>query len=418
VRTLGAAAGFVLLAHAVSVEELGVWGLYLTTAALLDTLREGLIRSGFVRFASAANPETFRSITGAAIELMVGATAASIIAVLCLAGMLTAAQLSTDLVALFLVYPIYALGSGAYSLATIVLQAKLGFGAILVARTASVVATVGGLGLAIALDTSSLTVAAVLAYAAGALAGALVAIPAAWGTLSGRPTRDADWTRRMLRHGRVAMATRLGSSAYRATDVYLLGAVLGPAAVGLYAVAWKIADLVELPLQAMVTVLMPDVSARAALGHQDAAAATRRAAAVLTATLIPITAAMAALAGDLLTVVGGPEYVAATSVLLVLCLFGLLRPADRTQGVLLDAIGRPGENLRKLGVTLTVNVVGNTAALATFGTDALPAVAGVSVLATLVGIAFAEWSLGPLALTARTSITLDSPLDQVRPSHL
>ncbi len=136
-------------------------------------------------------------------------------------------------------------------------------------------------------------------------------------------------------------------------DVAILGALVGPATLGVYAVASKYAELLRLPGLAITYVLYPRLAAR---DHKEAA----RAVAALFPRALLFTALAAlplAAAVPLLPYVYGPAFAGAMIPAYIL-LFGLV--GEGVAGLVsayLYGVGRPGANSLALGVSVVVTIV-------------------------------------------------------------
>lgn len=135
-------------------------------------------------------------------------------------------------------------------------------------------------------------------------------------------------------------------------DVVILGALVGPATLGVYAVASKYAELLRLPGLAVTYVLYPR------LAERDRAAAGRDVAALMPrAFVLTVLAAIPLAAGvPLLPLVYGPEFAGAMLPAYIL-LFGLI--GEGVAGLVsayLYGVGRPGANSIALGVSVVVTV--------------------------------------------------------------
>ena len=136
-------------------------------------------------------------------------------------------------------------------------------------------------------------------------------------------------------------------------DVAILGALVGPGTLGVYAVASKYAELLRLPGLAITYVLYPRLAAR------DRQEASRAVVALLPRALVftVLAAIPLALAVPLLPRVYGDAF---TSAMLPACilLFGLI--GEGVAGLVsayLYAVGRPGANSLALGVSVVVTIV-------------------------------------------------------------
>ncbi|HEU5421660.1 MAG TPA: polysaccharide biosynthesis C-terminal domain-containing protein [Streptosporangiaceae bacterium] len=136
-------------------------------------------------------------------------------------------------------------------------------------------------------------------------------------------------------------------------DVAILGALVGPGVLGVYAVASKYAELLRLPGLAITYVLYPRMTAR---GRKEAARHVAellpRAFAVTALAAIPLAAA-----APLLPMAYGPAFAAAVLPACIL-LAGLI--GEGAAGLIsayLYGVGRPGANSLALGVSVVVTVM-------------------------------------------------------------
>jgi O-antigen/teichoic acid export membrane protein/O-antigen ligase len=167
----------------------------------------------------------------------------------------------------------------------------------------------------------------------------------------GRP--DAGLAREICGYGIRGQIGGMLSLVNLRLDVAILGALVGPGTLGIYAVASKYAELLRLPGLAITYVLYPRLAAR------DRQEASRAVIALLPRALIftVLAAIPLALAVPLLPRVYGDAF---TSAMLpaVILLFGLI--GEGVAGLVsayLYAVGRPGANSLALGVSVVVTIV-------------------------------------------------------------
>lgn len=147
-------------------------------------------------------------------------------------------------------------------------------------------------------------------------------------------------------------------------DVAILGALAGPAVLGVYAIASKYAELLRLPGLAVNYVLYPIFAGR---GERDATA--RTSSLILPSLVMPLIFAvpLALLAAPLLPLVYGHAFHSAI-VPAVILLGGLL--GDVAAGLIsayLFGIGRPGWNSLAIGVGVVATVVGDLLLIPRYG---------------------------------------------------
>jgi O-antigen/teichoic acid export membrane protein len=135
-------------------------------------------------------------------------------------------------------------------------------------------------------------------------------------------------------------------------DVVILGALVGPGTLGVYAVASKYAELLRLPGLAVTYVLYPRLAVRdRAAAGRDVAALMPRAFVLTVLAAIPLAAGV-----PLLPLVYGAEFAGAMLPAYIL-LFGLI--GEGVAGLVsayLYGVGRPGANSIALSVSVVVTV--------------------------------------------------------------
>jgi len=177
-------------------------------------------------------------------------------------------------------------------------------------------------------------------------------------------------------------------------DVAILGALVGPGTLGIYAVASKYAELLRLPGLAITYVLYPRLAAR------DREEASRAVVALLPRALIftMLAAIPLAVAVPLLPYVYGQAFTSAMLPAYIL-LFGLI--GEGVAGLVsayLYAVGRPGANSLALGVSVVVTIVLDLTLIPRYhavGAAAASAAAYLVSSAALVGCYFVVRKLAP-----------------------
>jgi O-antigen/teichoic acid export membrane protein len=147
-------------------------------------------------------------------------------------------------------------------------------------------------------------------------------------------------------------------------DVAVLGALAGPAVLGVYAIASKYAELLRLPGLAVTYVLYPVFARR---GERDACARTRALLAPAVWLNVAVAVPLGLAAGLLLPLVYGHEFTGAVRPSWIL-LAGLL--GEGVAGLVtayLYGVGRPGLNSLAMGVGVVVTVVGDLALIPSLG---------------------------------------------------
>ncbi|WP_142027861.1 lipopolysaccharide biosynthesis protein [Blastococcus colisei] len=290
--------------------------------------------------------------------------------------------------ALSLVLVLRALGSVPDALA----QRRLQFKALAVRSvTAAAVGAAIGIGCAIA-------GAGVWALVAQVLSQVAVSTLLLWVATRFRPRFRFSMTtaRRMWRFGWKVVAIDLFTVTAGQGDNLVVGAVLGPVALGYYVIARRLLNVVVDAFTGVMSALSLPVFARLKNDRPGLIAALRQATRTSLAVSVPVFGSLAIVAPFLVPLLFGPQWHDSAKMLQVLCVTGVVSSlAYFDRGVLLAA-GRPGLEIAAIATLAVVTV-----AAAALGAQA-------SVFAVAVAIAARSLLMVPLRLSIlRIALRLD-----------
>ncbi len=224
---------------------------------------------------------------------------------------------------------------------------------------------------------------AVAGYGVWSLAGqrltqVAVNVALAWGAVRWRPgfsAATADFVF-AARFGGQVVALRAAELVATQAPILILGAVLGPAATGLYALAWRIVELVSFLVITPVRMVAQPAFAAAARDGGDAGTLLTDIARFTGLLAFPLFAGMAAVATPALSIFFGPDWTQAATVLAVLAIAGAYFSIEKLQQALCLAAARAG--------ALTVVAWVNAALIAGFAVYAVRwGITGVGVAVVL-----------------------------------
>ena len=167
-----------------------------------------------------------------------------------------------------------------------------------------------------------------------------------------------------------------------------------PAVVGIYYLAQRLREVIEIPLRSFVATALPAMSA--AIHRDDKRHTTyimKKYAGILTVLLIPVSIVAFIGADLIIEIIGGPKYVStqAANVFRIFMSFAILLPVDRFFGISLDILNKPQINMIKVILMLIVNVVGDFIGI--YITHNIYGVALSSIFTFLVGVIYGYWML-------------------------
>jgi PST family polysaccharide transporter len=207
-----------------------------------------------------------------------------------------------------------------------------------------------------------------------------------WSTTAWRPRlrRIGPAVRDLRRFSLLSISEFLANFVATRSDAMLLGAFFGPVAVGLYRFTIRIVEMVgDLAAGGLQQVTLPDL---ARLNADRAAFAERLGKLLHAGALLafPILGVLAAAAQPLLAFIG-PEWVAGTRALQVLCMVGGVAVIGMILAPAVQAAGRPGV-AAAIGWTEAACAAGALAAVGWSYADATPAAQVLAIAFAVVGV--------------------------------
>ncbi len=362
--------GFYLLVRAFTREEFGVWVLFLIINAFVEMARVGLIQNALLRYLAPARPEQFGLINTASLALNVALTLLSVAFLLLLA----------EVYPVFWDMPLLENMLRLYAITTVVLipffqfnfiqQANQDFRGIFYSNFAReglffCYVLYGYFAPVRALDLVDLAAFQIVA----ALAGAGLSFWLARRYSVFAPRLNPVWFGRLLTYGKYAVGTNTSSMLIKSLDQLMLGSLLGPAAVAVYGTAVKVANLVEIPTQAMAAVVFP-VSARRIRteGKPAVKLLYEKSVGAILALILPGLALIWFLPAWTLRFIAGEAYLEAAPILQVTLLYALFVPFARQFGTIMDSIGRPRINFLFVFCSALLNAGFNYMLILSYGT--------------------------------------------------
>lgn len=350
-----------ILARLLTPTDFGLVALVLVAITLLESLRDLGVTQALV-LVDEGEEEDYADTT-----FMAGMAVALLFAALVAASAPAAAAAFDEpavaglLIVMGLRFPLRALGATHYALA----QKRLDFASRTAAEIIDVVVR-GAVGIGLALAGAG-----AWALVGGYLAGTAAMALTLWLRVPWRPRLRLrrEHLPRLLRFGGVVTLVDVLAAFIFTVDNLFVGSVLGPAALGLYALAYRLPELVVQNLANVAgQVLFP---AFASLGRERLGPAYLLALRSTLLVVVPAAVLLAVLAEELLVLAFGDRWRPAADAMAVLAAYAALTTVSIPSGMAYKATGRPGI-LLALAVPRAVLLV---ISLAIFTEDGIAAVA-------------------------------------------
>ncbi len=359
--------GFALLARILTKQEMGVWVLFMTTAAMVEVSIVGLLQNAMVKYLSIANKKDYGRIILATLTLyfIVATLLATILffSAPFLAEYLTTegdAAFQTQLAYLFKLFCLLLFILIPFYLFNFIQQANLSFEGIFWSNFSRkgiffsyVLISYFGTW---QLKLENLLLVQIL----GATLGSFIAWNFGKKFLKIQAYKiDWAWVKELFRFGKFTFGTNLSTMLYKGIDKLMLGSFAGTVPTALYDAAIKVTNLVDVPAMTVASVVFPQSSIQS--DKNDPArikALYEQSVGAILAIILPFILVVFMIPEFTIWVVAGNDYLDAAPVLRLTVLYGLFLPFAIQFGTILDSIGRPKINFTftLIGVMLNVTL--------------------------------------------------------------
>ncbi len=371
---------FALLARELPKSEFGEWALFLTVLTFVDMIKAGAVQSPMIKYASGESDEEKAKNYATSWQINLGFTGtlfAIFILVFALLG------INHNAVQFLGIYLVYSIVSMPFYYASWIANLELNFKVSMVLRLATSISFLLGLILVKWNSILSFSMVAVL-YCASFLATSIVTLFTAKTGVESLIKVKNHLRKKYFDFARYHMLAFLGSNLLKSFDTFIISFVLGPASVAFYNVPLRLVEVIEMPLKSALNVGFPKFSGLHNNGmKKELNIIVGKYIGVLTLLYFPFMLLLFFFAEELVLLTGGEQYIEAAPIFQIFIVYGLIIPFDRITGVVLDAVGKPKLNSRKVFYMALTNIIGDIIVLNLF--DSLELVALVTVLNVIVG---------------------------------
>lgn len=349
---------FLVLVRLLPNYEFGVWVLFLTVASFADMARMGLTQNAIVKFC-VEEEENYGAVATAGLILNTACTLLLGGLLIVLGGPLSRLWEAPELAQLLWWYPVFALLLGTARYIDNLQMAHSDFRGIFWSKATYGIGFLVAIGAYWYSGKGQLLSALPVLQIAAAVPSLIVALAYQPAYLRFGKLQRA-WCNRIFHFGKYVLGTNFSSMLFNKMDLMMVGAFINPLAVGLYNVASRVTNYMEVPMSGISQAVYPRVASINQRGDMNALTRLyEHSVGVLLATLLPMAAVVLLLAEPVVVLLAGRDYASAAPILCILVLAVLAKPWSRLFGITLDAIGRPKLNFALLAAALVGNVILN-----------------------------------------------------------
>ena len=353
----------IILLRALTIDDMGIWILFLTSFLLLDTARSGFLTIAFVKFYSGADQGRANEIVGSTWVIAILITV--IFVAINIPAYFLSSFIENEGVSLFLKwFGITYVVSLPFYVSTCILQGKQRFDHLLVLRICNQGCFVILLLIFISIENINIHT-VIYSYIFSNLLSSLIAIFNGWTLIGKMKYKSRRALLELYNFGKFSVGTSLSSSLFGTADKFIINFMLGPAALAIFDTGSKLLQVVEIPLRSFIATAMPSLSSYYNKGlKKEVIIVMKKYIGMITLMLVPLTFITFIFADYIILVLGGDKYVnsLAPDVLRIFMIFALLFPVDRFLGLTLDVIHKPKINFFKvifmLAITILTDIIG------------------------------------------------------------
>lgn len=348
-----------ILAHkALTKQEMGVWALFMSITAIIELIRQGLVKTALIRFINHSSIQDQRLVVGAAFFLNVIIT--FLVSFLLfiftpfLAGFLNAPQLESML---------YILQAGIllmipFSHFEWLMYSKVLFRGLFWTYFFRQGITLVLVFLIFLINTKVPLKMLVIIYNLGLLAGTLVS----WGYVKHMLVRSfvfsREWVLKLLQFGKYVFASGISTLVFRSADQIMLSPLLGTTTFNASQnIAMRFINLSDLPSQTLGDILFPK-SAKAEISSNPARIKYyyEKTVGASLCIVVPLVIFVLLFPKAIIFVLAGPQYYDAIPYLQLISFTSISLAFLKQYGVIIDSTGKPALNLLTTTIIAAVQV--------------------------------------------------------------
>lgn len=350
-------AGFYLLVRLLTKHDFGVWTLFISTTTILEAIRSGLLQNALIKYISSFDSKEHPDIITASFAINGIVQVVCIAAILMFSPWLSRLWDAPQLVEMMYWYIAIYLLSGLQAQFNGIEQANLRFNGIFVTTIIRQGVFFTFVLVCYVFSFSVELVFLVWVQIVSALAGMLIAYAHVRRDLALSVKISRAWIGKLFGYGKYAFGTLISSLLSGTIDQMMLGAMLSPAASGAFNIAVRITNLIDIPGNAVATIVFPQSAKRMESEGKGAIKYLyEKSVGTTLALVVPVVIFLYLFSGIVITLIAGEKYADSIPLLQITLIYCLLIPFGRQFGTILDSIGKTRVTFFVVIGTATMNL--------------------------------------------------------------
>lgn len=379
---------FYFLVRMLTKHDFGVWTLFMSVTTILEITRSGLIQNALIKFLSSASEDEHPKIISASFTLSGIITAFCVL--LCFTGGHVLASMwdSPELTLMFYTYSFQFLLTGVLTQFNCIEQANMQFSGVVVTNFIRQFTFFSFVVLGFIFEWQIKLIHLLYVQMLSVGISIFVSHRFMKSYLKIRLQFFGDYVKKLFDYGKYAFGTSVSSILSGTIDQMMLGALLSPAASGAYNIAIRITNLVDIPTNAVATVVFPQSAKRMETeGPEAIKYLYEKSVGTILAILVPGLILLFFLSGYVVHFIAGDKFADSIPLLRITLFYSLFVPYGRQFGTILDSIGQTKLNFTIVLFTAILNLTLNYWFISKFG---VMGAAYATLLSTFIGFIIAQ----------------------------
>lgn len=351
---------FYFLIRTLDKTDFGVWVLFMSAVSIMEFARTGLISKSLITYLSSAPSNAHNSIITASFTINLSLTLVLAAACHLLAPLFGKLWNSSQLVPLFNLYIVTFVISGFLVQYQAIEQAQLQFKGVFLSNLIRQLTLLAFILYTYFNDRHTSLIALVQVMTAGTLAATLVSRYFARGTFRLWRKLDKYWLKQLLQYGKYSFGTSMTAVVSSSIDQMMIGGLVSATSAGIYNIAVRVTNMINIPTNAVATIVFPQSARRLEDGGNDAVKALyEKSVGAVLAMLFPAIVIAFLFAGPVIHFIGDDRYPESIPLLQITLLSAFFMPFTKQFGTILDSIGRVKLNFYITVVSVALNALLN-----------------------------------------------------------
>ena len=380
--------GFMFLVRILPSQDYGIWVLFTTTATIFSVVRDGMIRNALVKFLAGALEVDKAKIMSSALVINILITLFCVLLNFLLAHYLAEKWESPEIVNLFYLFNLVYLLNGILTQFNCIEQANLKFNGIFLTGFINQGVFFSYIFFCFIFKIELPLIHLVMVQFIAAILSTGVAYFFVKQHLVFAKEISKEWVLKLFNYGKYSFGTSVSSILSGTVDKMMLGGIINSAAAGAYDVVIRIINLVDIPTNAMATIVFPQSAKRIeSEGKVAIKYLYERSVGAILAILLPGIVFLYFCADFVIFILADGKFQAAVPMLKITLIYMVLLPYGRQFGAILDSIGKTKITFYMVVFITVFNLTMNYFLIKNYGLLGAPY---ATLLANFVGFIIAQ----------------------------